>query len=355
MGPGENSTPQGRRHGMDFLQSASNMAADTVAGPVDLLAMGLRGVGVPVPQNPVGGTEWMTQRGLRRDVPMGGARIAGETAGLVSPAALFAKAPQVAAALNQAGRNLAAPRTLNPQTGAIVWHGSPHKFDAFDSSKIGTGEGAQAYGHGLYLAESPDVAGSYAKMNPSSTVRVQRVWPNRDMPDGGYEALATRDSGPLVELGAFRTRAEADAAAEAFRREAENLYKVDLPDDKIARMLDWDRPLSQQAGPVREALERRAGFEIGSFDEASKATYMRPKHKLALMTGGDYVQSANLTHGGPSQFSKVLRESGIPGIRYLDGSSRGTGAGTSNFVVFPGEENALRILERNGQPLLFGR
>ena len=41
---------------------------------------------------------------------------------------------------------------------ATVWHGSPHQFDAFDSSKIGTGEGAQAYGHGLYLAEAKDVA-----------------------------------------------------------------------------------------------------------------------------------------------------------------------------------------------------
>ena len=35
---------------------------------------------------------------------------------------------------------------------ATVWHGSPHKFYAFDASKIGTGEGAQAYGHGLYFA-----------------------------------------------------------------------------------------------------------------------------------------------------------------------------------------------------------
>ena len=42
---------------------------------------------------------------------------------------------------------------------ATVWHGSPHKFDKFDSSKIGTGEGTQAYGHGLYLADAPEVAG----------------------------------------------------------------------------------------------------------------------------------------------------------------------------------------------------
>ena len=35
----------------------------------------------------------------------------------------------------------------------VVWHGSPHKFEKFDASKIGTGEGAQAYGHGLYRSE----------------------------------------------------------------------------------------------------------------------------------------------------------------------------------------------------------
>jgi hypothetical protein len=46
--------------------------------------------------------------------------------------------------------------------------------------------------------------------------------------------------------------------------------------------------------------------------------------------------------------SNRLRELGIPGIRYLDQGSRGTGVGTSNFVVFPGEEELLRILSVNG-------
>jgi hypothetical protein len=39
-----------------------------------------------------------------------------------------------------------------------TYHGSPHDFDEFDMSKIGTGEGAQAYGHGLYFAENENVA-----------------------------------------------------------------------------------------------------------------------------------------------------------------------------------------------------
>jgi hypothetical protein len=42
-----------------------------------------------------------------------------------------------------------------------VYHGTPHIFDKFDLSKIGTGEGAQAYGWGLYMAGSKAVAKYY--------------------------------------------------------------------------------------------------------------------------------------------------------------------------------------------------
>jgi hypothetical protein len=44
----------------------------------------------------------------------------------------------------------------------IVYHGTPHDFENFDLSKIGTGEGSQAFGHGFYFAENPEVAHSYA-------------------------------------------------------------------------------------------------------------------------------------------------------------------------------------------------
>jgi hypothetical protein len=51
-----------------------------------------------------------------------------------------------------------------------------------------------------------------------------------------------------------------------------------------------------------------------------------------------------------NEASKRLQELGIPGIKYLDAGSRGQGgSGTRNFVVFPGEEKKVRILERDGQ------
>ena len=47
------------------------------------------------------------------------------------------------------------------ESGFRLYHGSPHDFDRFSMSKIGTGEGAQVYGHGLYFTETPDIGRGY--------------------------------------------------------------------------------------------------------------------------------------------------------------------------------------------------
>jgi hypothetical protein len=53
-------------------------------------------------------------------------------------------------------------RLLGEPEGIKAFHGSPHDFDKFDMSKIGTGEGAQAYGHGhVFCAQREGVERSY--------------------------------------------------------------------------------------------------------------------------------------------------------------------------------------------------
>ena len=44
------------------------------------------------------------------------------------------------------------------EDGLIAYHGSPHSFDKFDMAHMGNGEGAQAYGSGLYFASNENVA-----------------------------------------------------------------------------------------------------------------------------------------------------------------------------------------------------
>ena len=53
------------------------------------------------------------------------------------------------------GAAMKAPRAIR------AYHGSPYDFDRFDLNKIGSGEGAQAFGHGLYFTDSEDIAEGY--------------------------------------------------------------------------------------------------------------------------------------------------------------------------------------------------
>jgi hypothetical protein len=47
--------------------------------------------------------------------------------------------------------------------GQPAYHGSPHVFEKFSLDHIGSGEGAQAFGHGLYFAENRGIAEGYRK------------------------------------------------------------------------------------------------------------------------------------------------------------------------------------------------
>ena len=381
-----------------FGQGASNSAASTVTAPVDGLAWLLRKMGVPVPSDPVGGSDWAAKQGLTATPKNHIAGLLGEAFGGVAPMVAAAKAPQIAKGLLQAEANAMAPRTLNPQTGAIVWHGSPHKFDKFDSSKIGTGEGAQAYGHGLYLAESPDVAGTYAANLTTNPVRINGKAAETVLSDLNAQRFM-RDANGDLELAKqiaqkewqhFK-KVEPSATMRGYVEDAQkqlnaidaksvtierpgSLYKVDLPDDQIAKMLDWDKPLSQQPQAFKDAvsareqqrmmpiLEQRRATLAGLPQGAENASIL--KKQIAIledeitqpqavpnMTGGEYFNYLRNREMAPAEQADWLRKAGIPGIRYLDGGSRGAGQGSSNFVVFPGNEGLLSILERNGQQM----
>ena len=369
----------------DTAQSASNAIASNISGPVDLINAGLGYIGLPVSNAPIGGSNWMKAQGLTRDVEMGAPRIVGETLGMAGPSVIAAKAPQIAGALNQGMANLAAPRTLHPETGAIVWHGSPHRFDKFDSSKIGTGEGAQAYGHGLYLAESPSVAKSYAdELSSKIDVNGKPLFQaNKIVGTTGNPELDDYLVANLGDLTATKRQLLSDirdvrsgnrqGAKEMQKTLADlrksqvastntgQLYKVDLPDEHIAKMLDWDKPLSQQAPEVKKALES-LGYK---YDDVASAQYSDdllnalfndappPSSKIPSNPMGSEIARGKGIFDQPQDkvIAEKLSKAGIPGIRYLDQGSRNTGAGTSNFVVFPGNEEMLTILERNGNPL----
>ena len=247
---------------------------------------------------------------------------------------------------------------FNPAAvGMTAWHGSPHKFDKFDLAKIGTGEGAQAYGHGAYLAEAKDVANEYAtklsNVDSSGYANAQlnaQTLIQRFNGDKEWAKEIVKDQLANVEKADPNFKRLTDTLSVLEGKAPQQLgstgqlYKTDIPDEAVARFLDWDKPLSQQAPEVQAALKNHPAYGAIS-NWLNNASKNLPASQEA--TGSLLHETLSSKLGGQTGVSSVLNEAGIPGIRYLDGGSRAAGQGSSNFVIF--DPNMIRILERNGQ------
>lgn len=53
-----------------------------------------------------------------------------------------------------------------------AWHGSPHDFDTFDLGAIGTGEGNQVHGWGLYFAKDKKIAENYRDILGANSIEI---------------------------------------------------------------------------------------------------------------------------------------------------------------------------------------
>ena len=102
-----------------FGQGASNTAASNVSAPIDAMAWLLRKGGLPIPSNPVGGSDWMAQQGLTAEPQNRLAGLLGEGFGGVAPIVAAAKAPQIAGGLLKMGENAAAANTIGKQSGKV--------------------------------------------------------------------------------------------------------------------------------------------------------------------------------------------------------------------------------------------
>jgi hypothetical protein len=248
-----------------------------------------------------------------------------------------------------------APGEVAP--GFTAYHGSPHSFDAFDTSKIGTGEGAQAYGHGLYFAGNEGVARSYRDALSSNDISYQgqpapprpnEIDPNANAvgqvarymqqgksPDAAIQSVITDFSAAgdhPANAGAFgdHFKATADAARRLDPKDFAladpgHMYEVQVNADP-AHFLDWDQTVGQHPPAVRDKL-----LDMGYGDTDR---------------GADVYSHLSRGPEGDVGASQRLQAAGIPGIRYLDAGSRASGQGTSNHVVF--DAATIDILRKYG-------
>jgi len=254
-----------------------------------------------------------------------------------------------------------------------AYHGSPHDFDKFSTDNIGTGEGAQAYGRGLYFAERKGTAESY---RDSLTARDAEYedWLGRQYKNaenqGDYGRMEMYERAMMHDLPKEFRETAADLDYDKDYRDLANqvadeieaftkvdgtkpnfgkMYEVEI-DANDTTLLDYDVKLKDQPKEVQEKVfkafnddlkstvtkddEKLVG-ELFENDELDELLQGMPSIKEQLLDSNGAQIMGRIKANDPVVQSKVLESAGIKGIKYADAQTRFSPKGkTHNYVVF---------------------
>ena len=184
----------------------------------------------------------------------------------------------------------------NPM-GLTAYHGSPiGPLSQFDISKVGTGAGTTNFGYGTYFAEHPIIAGAFRK---------GRI-PSKETPEG-------------------------------------YLYKVDIPDESIPKMLNWYEDVPEN---LQKELSAKAMEQFGSGLSPSTGERLYKDLAFSFKMKGSKTPEKDA--------SEWLAKQGVPGIKYENMQIiKGQGRDTHNYVVFePKKVKIEQVYDQPNDPLM---
>lgn len=246
-----------------------------------------------------------------------------------------------------------------------AWHGSPFTFNKFSTKNIGSGEGSQAFGYGLYFSGVREIAEYYRNVvydtkylketNKRLSQLARQIEPYRVF----GEANKFKDS-KGAEL-----KAEYDRLLEEKLNKQGRLYKVELAPKEDEYLL-WDKPFAEQSPKVKKAIEKdftkalmssivysnengKIRAEVETTKKHQAVAYGNTKEEatakfdklLDYMSGSAIYSSLSDKLGGDKAASKFLLSVGVRGVKYLTGVNRAAGSGSFNYVIFSEDDVAI--------------
>lgn len=265
-------------------------------------------------------------------------------------------------------------KSENPGFYQTAWHGSPYDFEHFDLGAMGSGEGRQVHGWGLYFAKDRNISESYKDFlkhlrstvvidgkkytgykngfrdedgNRPSDKNLRLALLNLSLEGSREKAiqkvseLAHTSKGTGFEedyAGALKILKDSKAAS--VERPEAKLYEVDIPDNDV--LLDEDKFLKDQPKAVKKA--------IADYYRSRPDSYATPKDDNltgSTTTGEGFYKDVvfQMKREGSTNpkrdASLLLNSLGIKGITY-EGNTDGR-----CFVVF--DDKAISIIDKYNQ------
>lgn len=255
-----------------------------------------------------------------------------------------------------------------------AWHGSPYDFEHFDLGAMGSGEGRQVHGWGLYFAKDRKISEGYKDFlkNLRSTVVIDGKkfvgYKNGFRDEDGNRPSDKKLRFALLNLSLEGSREKAiqrvselartskgtgfeedyagalkilkDSQTASVERPEAKLYEVDIPDNDV--LLDEDKFLQDQPKKVKKA--------IADYYRSRPDSYSAPEDdslKGSTTTGESFYKDVvfQMKREGSTNpkrdASLLLNSLGIKGVTY-EGNKDGR-----CFVVF--DDKAISIIDKYNQ------
>lgn len=249
-----------------------------------------------------------------------------------------------------------------------AWHGSPHDFDTFDLGAIGTGEGNQAHGWGLYFAKNREVAQAYKDVLGIDSVEIisgdtkYRLNDDIEWYDNKTKSIIDAENPLSMALTTLSEEGESTKAiknltdfikskkdnksdyvvAQVKRAEQaiqilkdnhfdthqwNTMFEVDIPENEY--LLNEQENIEKQSPIVKKAVSKISNELNSSVLNNSN------------LSGKEFYKLLSKELGGDRLASKYLNEHGIKGITY-EGVEDGR-----CYVVF--DDKAIKVIKKYNQ------
>lgn len=226
-----------------------------------------------------------------------------------------------------------------------VWHGSGADFDRFDHSKMGTGEGAQAFGYGTYVTEVKGIGKNYAEKIGKKRRNYNEILESKNLTnedravvnDINKEPFALSEKEKVERLKA-RYEEEIKKAEENVKSGTPILEAIDEAMKIIEEMtdLEWEKYSENKSGRLAELddyLSENVGFiefldekareqalKTGNVDRETALSLHRQAEELNR-EAQEKLKSLSWISNALSRYGRILYEVEIPddnGSNYLD-------------------------------------
>nr|DAS57155.1 MAG TPA: nuclease [Caudoviricetes sp.] len=247
--------------------------------------------------------------------------------------------------------------------GTNLYHGSPHKFNKFSTDNIGSGEGNQSFGWGLYFTDNKGIGEHYADIgNTNNRARIKNdlisgefrdsLYVNKDtmsdelqrfLSENGYNITADMNPDELArQVDSLRQQSQ------YYGKKADEMAGTGFDSDFIAASEKYNNLASELEQIVRNSSEKRRLAEEEINQRVNNVGHSRNLYNvdLASSDGRDFDFLSWYDTVDPEQKHKIKQQALVENLTDKWGTSVRDTESYPNSIPFDTDESGASIYHK---------